>query len=391
VYIDYNADLDFVDAGELVYSSPATTVAVTGNISIPTTAITGNTRMRVVMKDAAITGPCEVFTYGEVEDYTLNLQPVTTSCSAPTTLAASSIGTTTANLSWAAATGASNYTLQYKKSTVTTWTSVTVTGTSSALSGLSSATTYNWQVRANCTSGSSAYAVGSNFTTLTTCTDSYESNNTLSAAKSITVNSNINALISSSTDIDWFKFSNTSTAKNIRVTLNNLPADYDLRLYNSAGTVLYSSENGGTTSEVITYNNAPVATYYVRVIGYNGAFNSSACYRINASRSSTAFKENPYAEDDVLHESEGVESVLNVFPNPSTNGVFTFHLSNNIEGLYSLEVFDAAGRLLEEKTLHKKEGFIKTDINLSGHGKGMYLLKVHNDMFQQTVRLVISE
>lgn len=391
VYIDYNADLDFIDAGELVYSSPATTVAVTGNITIPSTAITGNTRMRVVMKDAAITGPCEVFTYGEVEDYTLNLQPATTTCSTPTSLAASSIGTTTANLSWAAVTGASNYTLQYKKSTVTTWTSVTVTGTSSALTGLSSATTYNWQVRANCTSGSSGYTVGSNFTTLTTCTDSYESNNTFSAAKSLTVNTNVNALISSSTDIDWFKFSNTSTAKNIRVTLSNLPADYDLRLYNSAGTLLFSSENGGTTTEVITYNNAPVATYYVRVIGYNGAFNASACYRINASRSSVAYKENPYAEEDILHENSTSESVLNVFPNPSSNGLFTCHLSNNIEGTYAIEVFDASGRLLEEKQIDKTDGVIKTDINLSGHGKGMYLLKVSNEAYQQTVRLIVSE
>jgi hypothetical protein len=164
-----------------------------------------------------------------------------------------------------------------------------------------------------------------------------------------------------------------------------------LRLYNSAGTLLFSSENGGTTTEVITYNNAPVATYYVRVIGYNGAFNASACYRINASRSSVAYKENPYAEEDILHENSNAESVLNVFPNPSSNGLFTCHLSNNIEGTYAIEVFDAAGRVLEQKQIDKTDGFIKTDINLSGHGKGMYLLKVSNDSYQQTVRLIVSE
>jgi hypothetical protein len=391
VYVDLNADLDFADAGELLYTSPATTAAVSASITIPTTAITGSTRMRVMMKDAAITGPCEVFTYGEVEDYTLNLQASATTCSAPSGLLASSVGTATANLSWTAVTGASNYSLQYKKSTTTTWTTVTVTGTSYALTGLSSATTYNWQVRTNCTSGSSAYTVGTNFTTLTTCTDSYESNNTLSAAKSITVNTNINAIISSTTDIDWFKFSNTSTAKNIRVTLSNLPADYDLRLYNSAGTLLFSSENGSTTSEVITYNNAPVATYYVRVIGYNGAFNASACYRINASRSSTAFKENPYAEEDIAHDENASTSVLNVFPNPSSDGRFTCHLSNEVLGTLTMDVFDASGRLLETKTLDKTSGFIKTDIQLQQHGQGVYLLKVHNSEFQQTVRMMYTE
>ena len=72
--------------------------------------------------------------------------------------------------------------------------------------------------------------------------------------------------------MDWFKFSNSSTAKNIRVTLSNLPADYDLRLYNSAGTLLSTSANGGNAVEQIKYNNAPVGTYYIRVYGWGIQF-----------------------------------------------------------------------------------------------------------------------
>jgi len=257
VYIDYNGDLDFADAGELVYSSPGTTAAVNASVTIPTSAITGNVRMRVMMKDGAITGPCESFTYGEVEDYTLSIQvgSTGTTCGVPAGLTNSAVGTTTASLSWGAVTGATNYTVQYKKSTATTWTSVTTTTANYNLTALSSSTTYNWQVRTNCSSGSSAYTVGPNFTTQaaisTSCTDSYETNNTFSSAKSISANANISALLNTSTDIDWFKFSNALTAKNIRVTLSNLPADYDLRLYNSAGTLLYTSANGGNTVEQI--------------------------------------------------------------------------------------------------------------------------------------------
>lgn len=74
VWIDYNGDGDFADTGELVWSKTAsTTTPVTGTFTPPTTAITGTTRMRVSMKYNAMPTSCEAFSYGEVEDYTVNL------------------------------------------------------------------------------------------------------------------------------------------------------------------------------------------------------------------------------------------------------------------------------------------------------------------------------
>jgi hypothetical protein len=46
---------------------------VSGNITIPGTALTGNTRMRISMKGDGAQTPCETFTYGEVEDYTIHI------------------------------------------------------------------------------------------------------------------------------------------------------------------------------------------------------------------------------------------------------------------------------------------------------------------------------
>jgi hypothetical protein len=388
VYIDYNGDLDFLDAGELVYSSPATTGLVSFSITIPNTAITGTTRMRVMMKDATITGPCEVFTYGEVEDYSLNLVASTSTCNQPASLVASSITSSGANLSWGTVAGASNYTLQYKKSSTSTWTTVNVSTTSYALTGLSASTTYNWQVRTNCGTTSSAYTPGTNFTTLVACTDNFESNNTLSAAKTLTVNTNSTARIGTNTDIDWFKFANTSTAKNIRVTLTNLPADYDLRLYNSAGTLLYSSENSSTTNETIIYNNAPVATYYVRVIGYNGAFSSTNCYTINPSRSSTAYKTDGSYEEPQESLVEDVQ--ISIFPNPSASGQFNCELTHSFIGDLNLEVTDAAGRLIEKMVISKDAAFLKSAIDLSQNDSGVYFLKLYSSAFSILERLVIE-
>ena len=75
VYIDYNGDGDFTDSGELAWTKAgSTTSPVTGSITIPATATVGSTRMRVMMKYSSIpTSSCEAFTYGQVEDYTLNI------------------------------------------------------------------------------------------------------------------------------------------------------------------------------------------------------------------------------------------------------------------------------------------------------------------------------
>ncbi len=74
VWIDYNHDGDFADAGEQVWSKAASkTTPVSGTFTVPTGATTGNTRMRVSMKYNGIPTACETFSYGEVEDYTVNL------------------------------------------------------------------------------------------------------------------------------------------------------------------------------------------------------------------------------------------------------------------------------------------------------------------------------
>lgn len=80
VYIDFNRDGDFVDAGENIYASPATTVGPhieTATITIPTTGfVPGLTRMRVVNVETspASINPCGTYTWGETEDYSVNLQ-----------------------------------------------------------------------------------------------------------------------------------------------------------------------------------------------------------------------------------------------------------------------------------------------------------------------------
>jgi hypothetical protein len=72
VWIDYNKDGDFDDVGEEVVSiAPTLDTSITGDFTIPSSALDTKTRMRVTMKYNVAPTPCEIFDFGEVEDYTL--------------------------------------------------------------------------------------------------------------------------------------------------------------------------------------------------------------------------------------------------------------------------------------------------------------------------------
>ncbi len=73
IWIDYNKDGDFADSGETVFSKSGSST-VTGSFTVPTSAITGSTRMRVSMRYGGYASSCGTFSYGEVEDYTVNIQ-----------------------------------------------------------------------------------------------------------------------------------------------------------------------------------------------------------------------------------------------------------------------------------------------------------------------------
>jgi Zn-dependent metalloprotease len=75
LYIDYNGDGDFADAGERLGPVAVTSSAILTKIfKIPLTAKNGLTRMRVQMHfNTGITDPCATFDFGEVEDYSVNI------------------------------------------------------------------------------------------------------------------------------------------------------------------------------------------------------------------------------------------------------------------------------------------------------------------------------
>src|SRR5690606_20914611 len=74
IWIDFNQDGDFTAPGEqLASGSTSSNVTYSATFAVPATAATGTTRMRVSMKYLSSPSPCETFSFGEVEDYTIQI------------------------------------------------------------------------------------------------------------------------------------------------------------------------------------------------------------------------------------------------------------------------------------------------------------------------------
>lgn len=102
IWVDWNLDGVFDTDDEVVYQSNEYANSHAGMFSIPSDAVPGATRMRIVSHWLSINGsidPCETdFSYGEFEDYTINL--LAPSCPAPSALAVSDVTTSEATLEW---------------------------------------------------------------------------------------------------------------------------------------------------------------------------------------------------------------------------------------------------------------------------------------------------
>lgn len=311
-------------------------------------------------------------------------------CGTPGSLSASGITATAATLNWAAVTGAVSYTIQYKASAAATWITTTSTTNSKAIAGLTASTTYQFQVQATCTSGTGAYSAIASFTTTAaaaTCSNSYESNNTIGTAALIPMNTNILSLIGSSTDRDWYRLTTTTAAPKLRVTLGTLPADYDVRLYNSAGTQLAISQLTGTSTETIKYNSATVgATYYIQVYGYNGAFNAGTCYTLNASTSATNWRMEQGDATDMAGKAE-----INLFPNPAGNKLSVQYFAGlNEEVTFTL--YNAMGqKVLSQREPGINDGENMAHFDLNYLSNGLYIMEMIQQGERRTQKFSISK
>jgi hypothetical protein len=266
IWIDYNQDGDFTDAGELAFDPGSTsTTAVSGSFTVPATASTGNTRMRIQMKYNAAGTSCENFSYGEVEDYTVNIQGSTPpSCDVPSGLNSTNITFDAATLNWSSASGANSYAIQYRVSGGS-WLNTTAGSTSKNLTGLAANTSYEWKVASDCGSTSSTYSTTGNFTTSAAPVCGDASNQTVSGIGETTATLNWSAGgNASSYEVryrvsggSWVNVTSSSTSRALSGLNDNTSYNWELRTVCSFTNSSYVAGPNFTTDETV----APPANY----------------------------------------------------------------------------------------------------------------------------------
>jgi hypothetical protein len=317
-----------------------------------------------------------------------------TTCGTPSGLSATNVTSSSATLNWAAVSGATNYNYRYKTTSATTWTTATATGTTANISSLTASTAYEFQVQANCGGTLGSYSASGTFTTLAAsgCTDPFESNNTSGTARVLSssqLNTNLTATIGTSSDVDWYRFSTVSSATRVKINLTTLPADYDVYLYSSnASTVLGSGTQAGTTSEQIIRNTNKTGTYFIRVIGYQGAFNSSSCYTLRVSTSGTNWR---MGDEGQAMELESLDaSSVTISPNP-TSGNTAFEFVSDKNGEAHVMITDMLGRMIYQNSAYKvSEGPNMIEQDLSNSSKGIHFIIVEMNGERKTGRFIVE-
>ena len=308
-------------------------------------------------------------------------------CSSPSGLITTNITPGSATLNWSAVTNAVNYNVQYKPSVSATWITA-VTGTTSLsnnLIGLSAYTAYDWRVIADC----SNYTQSSFTTAQTPCNDVYETNNTSSQAKTISLGNTISAAISSANDIDWFKVTTPNNSNtSLEFTLSNLPADYDLYIYNKSLKLISSSINSGTSNEVVIYySNARKATYYIMVLGKGGAFNSQ-CYHLLVNVFNAGNRTASHTSAPVNEATEDTQKQF-LYPNPASEFVY-LNFNSATEGLVNIQIVNSIGQLVKQHPVNTIKGHNQFKIQVADIRPGMYILKINKGDLNLTRKFMIA-
>ncbi|GAB3201301.1 Zn-dependent metalloprotease [Pontibacter aydingkolensis] len=409
IWIDYNKDGDFDDAGELVFNAGALSkTAVSGTIVIPSTA-SGTTRMRVSMKYNGAQTSCESFGYGEVEDYTISISGATATCAVPGSLSASNVGSSSATLNWGAVSGASSYNVRFRPTGTSTWTTGSVTSTSANATGLAASTQYEFQVSTVCSGSSSAYSASATFTTtaasVTYCASkgsnaSYEwidlvqfggINNSSGSDGGYKDNTALTGTATrggSSTIYISAGFSGTAYTEYWKVWIDfNQNGSFD-----DAGELVVSgsSSSSGTLSATVSVpTTALLGKTHMRVsMKYNAAQTSCETfsygevedYSVNIVNALTASTANNVMKAETLGDESGNEVI--VYPNPASSYIRV----NTPAAQATVKVMSVTGVELIRADI--KGGEQRLDI--SKLPTGIYMVSIHDGQ-KETYQRIVKE
>jgi len=173
IWVDWNNDLVFDDVTEKVFNTTSYgSGPFTGTITVPALTAIGDYRMRVSTdwNQSNPSDPCGAQSRAEFEDYTITVGSPP-SCTAPSSLTATNVTGTSVDLGWTATGTETAWNIQYGPAGFApgTGTIVAVGTNPYTLTGLTSNTSYDFWIQADCGADSSSYGGPSSFATPFVC------------------------------------------------------------------------------------------------------------------------------------------------------------------------------------------------------------------------------
>jgi hypothetical protein len=383
IWIDFNNDYDFEDAGELVKTGVASTNAIPTTLNasfiMPATAPLGQHRMRIGTADTGqfVPDPCYSGFYGATIDYTVNI--ITASCVPPAATAVI-----------VPACGSNQYSVD-----------VTVTALGNGTPTISDGTT-TWPVTATGVVTVGPYTSGSLVTLnllhgsdslcnlslgdfIYTCPPANDdcANATVIASLPYTFTQNdavastnnagfITACTNGMNDGLWYKFIGNGGDITVTATPTGTSFDPQLGVYTgTCGTLtcVGTVDVGlGGDSETYTITGSVLGTtYYVNIGHYSG------------------FTNNPEGNFDInVTTTLAVDTFgtngFSAYPNPVKN---ILNISNSTE-ISKVQVVNLLGQEMIVKSMNETQG----QLDMSQLSAGTYLVKVTSDNQVKTIKVV---
>jgi len=326
----------------------------------------------------------------------------------PTGLTTSNITSTSATLLWTAVPGALNYTVQYKLTTSSAWlTAGTISGTSYVLSNLSSANSYDWKVKTDCSgysdvaqfstlqgagcnvpTGQTSSNVTSNSVALswsavsgaTTYTVEYKtsaSSTWIVAGTSTATTRNLTGLAGSTTynwrvKTDCSGYSSTASFVTTASSCNKPTGLVTTALSSTSATVNWTAVSGAA-NYTVQYRPSSTNTYITvgTVTGTSFTLNglnpaTKYFWRVKANCSNYS---NARTFTTPASLPAGEYGNLKLYPNPTTGTLFVQY-EGPTDASTRIWVSDAAGRVVIQSNI----AIIQDGLSVSALAPGMYLL-----------------
>lgn len=337
IWIDYNHNNDFTDPGEEVVALYSDFSLITFNFTVPSNAMFGTTRMRVIMSHDSPPTPCGNYARGETQDYTVVINGIGgVPPPIPIGLNATNITTASARIYWTTDSTAASYNLRYKKRTETTWTIAPLNDTTISLPGLSSITNYDYAVEARGSVGNSGYTPTQSFTTLGVILP-------------------INGIELSAKRNEANVIVNWSTQSEQNSSYFEIERSYNGIDFIKVGKMMaFGNSNSIRNYEFMDVNTSKFQIYYrIKMIDVDGNFKNS-----------------PIAK---VAKIAGNSQPTLLYPNPATTYLNIDINDNTANNKYYYEVYDVIGKRAMAKSL------IGNSINISSLNTGVYFIKLYDN------------